>query len=253
MMYKAKDGHLYRVRNAERRDILQMVRVHNASACKTYEPFREQYPHLYAAFSKANLKASWDGYFDKCEQNQDFMGIVVEKLTADSQGNTQSRIVGVCKAGTLSPQYREHLEEVRGRKFTDQEVAAYANLQTIYIDPAYQGLGLGRAVMGYFANHYSAKGCRHALTETLSGYAESPKFFNRVGGAECLGDYSEDPQKAVNNSNQAAGQDIPLKLWLMPDLSVMKMTCYFEQKYREQQAKQAVALRLAANGGRYGF
>ena len=58
-MYKAKDGHLYRVRTAERRDLLQMVRVHNLSACRTYEPFRKQYPHLYTAFSKANLKSSW--------------------------------------------------------------------------------------------------------------------------------------------------------------------------------------------------
>ena len=152
----------------------------------------------------------------------------------------------------MGPQYREHLEEVRGQKLADNEAAAYANLQTIYIDPAYQGLGLGRAIMGYFANHYSAKGCRHALTETLSGYAESPKFFNKVGGAECLGDYSEDPQKAVNNSAQAAGQDIPLKLWLMPDLSAMKMTCYFERKYHEQQAKRA-AVMTAAKGARYGY
>ncbi len=252
MMYKAKDGHLYRVRTAERRDLLQMVRVHNLSACRTYEPFRKQYPHLYTAFSKANLKSSWDGYFAKCEKNENFIGIVVEKLSADSRGNVASRIVGVCKAGTLGPQYREHLEEVRGQKLVDNEAAAYANLQTIYIDPAYQGLGLGRAIMGYFANHYSAKGCRHALTETLSGYAESPKFFNKVGGAECLGDYSEDPQKAVNNSAQAAGQDIPLKLWLMPDLSAMKMTCYFERKYREQQAKRA-AVMTAAKGARYGY
>ncbi len=233
MIYKAKDGNLYRVRTAQKEDMLQIVKVHSVSARKTYEPFKESYPNLYNAFSAPSLMDSWKDYFQKCEQDSNYMGIVVERVYG--KGNeVHNKIVGISKAGMLNQQYKEHLEEVRGQKMSHEEVQKYANLQTIYIDPQYQGLGLGKAVMGYFANNFSKKGCQYAITETLGGYKESPKFFNKVGGAECLGDYSENAVQAVANKSSAASEDIPLKLWFMPSLDKMKVPCYFAQKKQQQ-------------------
>lgn len=233
MIYKAKDKKLYRVRTAQPQDLLQIVKVHSASARKTYEPFKESYPNLYNVFSPSSLTDSWKDYFNKCEQDNNYMGIVIERVYGQGD-EIRNKIVGICKAGMLNQQYKEHLEEVRGQNLSNEDAKKYANLQTIYIDPHYQGLGLGRAVMGYFANHFSKKGCQYALTETLGGYKESPKFFNKVGGAECLGDYSEDATQAVSNKSSSSSEDIPLKLWLMPNLDKMKITCYFAEKKKQQ-------------------
>lgn len=233
MIYKAKDGNLYRVRTAKPEDMLQIVRVHSVSARKTYEPFKEEYPNLYNAFSPSSLTESWKDYFNKCEQNNGYLGIVVERVYGHGE-EVHNKVVGISKAGMLNQQYKEHLEEVRGQHLSSEDVKKYANLQTIYIDPKYQGLGLGKAVMGYFANHFSKKGCQYAITETLGGYKESPKFFNKVGGAECLGDYSENAVQAVSNSSSSVDENIPLKLWLMPSIDKMKIPCYFAEKKKQQ-------------------
>lgn len=236
MMYKAKDGQIYRIRTAQKKDILNIVRVHNISAQKTYEPFKEQYPDLYKAFSAGSLMKNWDAYFVKCEQDKNNIGIVVEKMFA-SENETGTQIIGVCKAGLLTPQYKKHMEEAHGKPMSQAEADKYANLQTIYIDPKYQGIGLGRGVMGFFANHFAKKGCEYAITETLGGYKDSPRFFNRVGGAQCIGQYDDDPLMAVANNAKSQGHSIPIKLWVMPDLKKMQLPCFFAQAREKQQTR----------------
>lgn len=236
MIYKAKDGNLYRIRTSQPQDLLQIVKVHSVSARRSYEPFKESYPNLYNAFSPSSLTDSWKDYFKKCEQDSNYIGIVVERMYGEGN-DIHSKIVGISKAGMLNQQYKEHLEDVRGQSLSNDDAQKYANLQTIYIDPKYQGLGLGKAVMGYFANHFSKKGCHHAITETLGGYNESPKFFNKVGGAECLGDYSENAVQAVANKSSSSSEDIPIKLWLMPSIDKMKVPCYFAEKKKQQVFK----------------
>lgn len=228
MIYKAKDGKLYKVRQATRKDILQVVKVHSFAANKAYSSFKEEYPDLFTPFTHKNLMSSWGFYFDKCEQDDKYIAIIVEKLFANENQESGSKIVAVSKAGMLDEHYKEVLENVTGTKLSSEEAHKYANFQTIYVDPNFQGVGLGRAVMGYFANHFSKKGCQHVLTETLGGYEQSPKFFAKVGGATCIGDYAENASKAISVNNQAEGGDIPLKLWYMPDINKMKLNCYFQ-------------------------
>lgn len=238
MMYKAKDGRIYQVRNATREDIPQIAKVHSVSAQDAYDKFKHKYPDLYNAFSEENLISSWHSYMDKCEQNDKVVGIVVESIYGHKDGSSDNRIVGISKAGMLSPEYKKHMEEVKEKPISEQEAAQYANLQTVYIDPAYQGIGLGKAVVGHFANQFTKKGCQYAITETLSDYQESPKFFAKIGNAECLGEYSEHSNAAVTNDHSSRDEVIPIKLWVMPDVEKMKMNCYFKQKKQQQEAIQ---------------
>lgn len=251
MIYRAKDGFFYKTRMANKEDMLKMARVHSVSAKAAYEPFKDKYPVLYSVFSTENLIDSWKEYLKKCENNNRYNAIVIEKLYSKC-GIPCKKIVGIAKASVLNGQYKDYMEEVLNKKMSPEEISEYANLQTIYIDPKYQGLGLGKSVMGYFANQFSEKGCKYALTETLSGYENSPKFFNKVGGATLLGEYKENTAQACVNKADAE-EVIPLSLWLMNDMDKMKMTCYYDQqkvvfiKRKQEKAFQYRNMQLAYN------
>lgn len=228
MKYKAKDDSLYNLRTANENDLLEIVRVHNSSAITTYKKHMDKYPVLATIFSKQNLVLDWKKYLEKCSSDNGSTSIIIEKIGIKN-GIEYKRIVGVAKASSLQGQYKLHVENVLGQKLTKEELNKYANLQTIYIISKYQGLGLGKAVMGYFANKYSEKGCKYALTETLKEYEVSPKFFSKVGGAKLLGEYTENVSKFVVNSENK-NNELPFKLWLMNDIDKMKISCYLKQK-----------------------
>lgn len=233
MIYKAKNGSIYNIRTAKREDILQIIKVHNNSAQKAYEPFKHKYPELYASFSIPALHQSWNAFFDKYENDDNHIGIVVEKKFATADGKTHNRIIGVCKAGVLNEEYRHHMEEATGRKISDKDAAQIANLQTVYLDNNHQGLGLGRGVIGFFANYYSQRNRIRAITETLYDYEVSPRFFQKAGKASYLGYYYENSKAAVSNQHQTEGEIIPIKIWEMPDIQSLKITCYYKQQQQK--------------------
>jgi len=255
MKYKAKDGLLYNIRTANKNDLLEIVKVHNASAITTYQPHMEKYPVLKDIFSKNNLVKDWQNYLDKSKDNNDLTSIVIEKIGVKN-GTPYKQIVGVAKAATLQGSYKIHMENIIGKKIKADKLKKYANLQTIYIDPKHQGLGLGKGIMGYFANQYSDMGCKYALTETLSDYEVSPKFFHKVGGAKLLGEYTENVSQFVVDNN-GKNNDLPFKLWLMNDMDKMKITCHLSKEKsllvtrKHEKLNRYANMKLALAGNSY--
>lgn len=123
-------------------------------------------------------------------------------------GNNQKPI-GIIKSGSWQAG-EDMSDQIRPYCANDTDLKCVAELGSIYVDPDWQGLGIGAKLTGYMAEEAMERGFTRMITRA---YAQntSPRFFiNKMGGTKagtCRIPYSYD--EALLEAQGLSRQDMP--------------------------------------------
>lgn len=93
----------------------------------------------------------------------------------------EGSVVGFCHGGTA----REGLDHALhgfGPGVAERLAGGVAEIYALYVEPNYQGLGLGRALLGDVTRHMVKHGCDALGAVTLTGNRHGRRFYEALGG-----------------------------------------------------------------------
>ncbi|WP_420405755.1 GNAT family N-acetyltransferase [Nisaea sp.] len=88
----------------------------------------------------------------------------------------QDRLVGFCQGGPR----RQDI------KATGNEAGEIAEIYVLYVDPSFQGLGVGTAMMGRVVDSLAEEGFGSLVLTVLSANRSGVAFYDKLGGAADL-------------------------------------------------------------------
>lgn len=110
-------------------------------------------------------------------------GRLIDRLDLDEcliVAESDGLIIGFCQCGPA----REGLDDVLGGQalgVRERRGGGVAEIYALYVDPNYQGLGIGRALLGMVTRRLVAQGYEAVGAITLSGNRNARRFYEDLG------------------------------------------------------------------------
>ncbi|MCL1902645.1 MAG: hypothetical protein FWG18_03405 [Alphaproteobacteria bacterium] len=185
------------IRPGELNDADAAAYTHSMSAMRAYRGILSD-GLLSDHFGRKVLTEFWNKQIQNSVANPESFKVMV------AQDANNGAIAGVCLASIATEKNDRRilpvLQKVGIQNFQDN---AIGNINTLYLHPEYQGMGLGINFAHRIANSLHAD---TFITETLNGYDVSPAFFRKLG-ARNIGNYhitiSEHYRTKTQNGNDA--------------------------------------------------
>ncbi len=208
------------IRSAERADLNKIVQTHSLSAMKAYDGLLSP-ETLRATFAPDILRRNWNVSFTLKEQYPSQRALLV----AEDSTKPELGILGVARCHLITNLgEREFFDEVMGDKCTQDSLS---EIQTLYIHPDYQGHGIGQALMREMAKFLNKSGNKKSIVITLDGYDTSAKFYQKIGQAKLVGQFTQNTAETAGAANPDA-EPSKFNLWLFDNI----ITCVSYNKNR---------------------
>ncbi len=218
------------VRSAKVSDLENILETHSVSAMTTYRDFLSP-ETLEATFTPEKLRSNWMMSFAAGKANPHDRRLLV----AEDSERPELGILGVARCHVITnAEERAWVDGVMGHHRTR---GTLSEIQTLYVHPAYQSHGVGRALIAEMAQFLSARGNRKSIVITLDGYEASANFYQRVGGARLVGQFEQNTAAAAGAADSKAAAS-RFNLWLFDNISA----CVSPQKVVRWNARAVAAI-----------
>ncbi len=206
------------VREAELKDLEKIIQTHALSAKTAYKNLQSPVT-LEQVFSLETLRDNWMCSFLKKQQNPTHVFLLV----AEDTEHPEKGIVGVSRCLIVSnPNERSFFDTAMGVHRVDGRLG---EIQTLYVHPEFQNKGsnsqtkgVGRALMSEMARCLLAQGVQKSIVITLGGYEASANFYQKIGSARFVGQFTQNAAKVSGAANTEA-ELTPFNIWLFDNVA----------------------------------